>query len=143
MLDPVRPNQPPAPEPESPSSLATLTVRDAGDHRSHVVLRGSLSIEETQAIEPAFTAAVTARRRATVVELAEVTFLASYALSMLVSASRALRLRKHPFILVAPNPDVDSLLRSTRLHQIMSIAPTLDEAFALIAEAESGEPSVG
>lgn len=141
MFEPVRPSQPPAPKPEP--SPATLTVRDAGDHLSHVVLRGSLSIEETQAIESAFTAAVTVRRRATIVELAEVSFLASYAISMLVSASRGVRLRKHPFILVAPTPDVDALLRSTRLHQIMSIVPTLEEAFALIAETESGQQGVG
>ncbi len=137
MPDAAQPTHHSSSAPEG-RATASLLVHEAGDHLSHVALQGLLSIEGAQAVETAFTSAVTARRRATIIEVAEVSFLASYAISMIVSASRAVRLRKQPFILVGANPEVDAVLRATRLHQIMSIVATLDEAMAIVAQTTQG-----
>lgn len=112
-----------------------LLIIRCDERCSHVALRGSLDIRGTQRIEPQFTAAVTARHRATIIELQGLTFLASYGLSMIIAASRAIRARKHPFILVGASDEIDAILRATRLHQIMSIVATIDEANALVQAA--------
>lgn len=117
--------------PASPPG-ATLDVVRADDLLTYVALKGSLDISAVERVSLAFNANVTARQRATIVDLAGLSFISSLGLSLLVSAHRAAKLRDRPFIIVAPQPAVLDVLTSARLHQVMPIVADLDQALALV-----------
>lgn len=116
----------------STQSLAELRIHRFDEERSHIALRGALDVSGTRRIEMLFTSVVTARRLPSIIELQHLTFLSSYAMCMLVMASRAIRLRGRLLVLVAPQPEIEKVLRATRLHQLIPIAATVAEAEALI-----------
>jgi anti-anti-sigma factor len=121
----------------SSEQAATLRLLRFDEARTHIALSGALDIAGTRRIEQSFTAMVTARRLSTIIELPRVHFLSSYAMCMLVLASRAIRLRGRLLVLVGPTPDIDRILRATRLHQLMPIVATCEEAERLIAAHEA------
>jgi anti-anti-sigma factor len=102
------------------------------DRLSHVALRGHFDIERTQRIELHFTAQVAGRHRPAIVDLSEATFLSSYAIGILISASRALRNRGPLLVLLRPGAEVAKVLAASRLHLAMPIAASVDEARTLI-----------
>ena len=114
------------------ASGATLTVVRADDSVTHVAITGSLDLLGTQRLETAFTSTVTSRRSPTIIDLSGLDFVSSLGIGMLVAASRGNRLRNHPFVLFGAQPEVEAILRGTRLHQVMSIVSTLDEAMAIV-----------
>lgn len=120
------------PHPTSSVVVADLRLLRFDEERTHIALRGALDVAGTRRIEPLFIASVTARRLSTVVEFAEVTFLSSYAMCMLVMASRAIRLRGRVMVLVAPAPQVLAVLRATRLHHLIPIVHTVADADDLV-----------
>ncbi|MFO0829900.1 MAG: STAS domain-containing protein [Phycisphaerales bacterium] len=99
---------------------------------SHVALRGEFDIERTQRVELAFTAATAARHVPTIVDMSAVTYLASYALGMLIAAARAVRSRGHRFVVLSPSPRVAEVLAAARLESLLPIAATEAEALAMI-----------
>lgn len=121
----------------SSEEIPGLRLYRFDEDRTHIALTGTLDLVATQKIESRFAALVTSRRLSTLVELQRVHFLSSYAMCMLVMASRAIRLRGRLLVLVGPSPNVDQVLRATRLHQLMPIVATVEEAERSIAEHEA------
>lgn len=139
------PSQTPPPTPprtpDASHAAPEVGILRLDESRTHVSLRGMLDVGGTQAIEQLFTTVVTSRRLSTLVEVQHVSFLSSYAMCMLVMASRAIRLRGRLLVLVAPTAEIEAVLRATRLHLLMPIASTAEEAMELIARHESGRQS--
>ena len=113
----------------------TLDTVHASDSHSHVRLVGTLDIDGVRAVELKFTASTASRRTHAIVDLSQVTFIASLGMGMLVGVARALAAGKHRLVLVAPQPHVATALRTARLESIMPIAADLDAARALVSEA--------
>jgi anti-anti-sigma factor len=114
---------------ESPAELVEIHL---GPLLTHVAIRGNLDIEGTKAVETRFALSVAGRRLPAIVDLSAVGFVTSYAIGMLVSASRSLRSRDRLLVLVGPTGKVAEVLAASRLHLAMPIVATEAEAKALI-----------
>jgi anti-anti-sigma factor len=113
----------------------TLETLHAPDAHSHVRLVGQLDLDGVRSVELKFTASTASRRTHAIVDLSEVTFIASLGMGMLVGVARALAAGKHRLVLVAPQANVATALRTARLESVMPIAVDLDAARALVAAA--------
>ena len=115
----------------------TLDTLHASESHSHVRLVGTLDIDGVRAVELKFTASTASRRTHAIVDLSQVTFIASLGMGMLVGVARALAAGKHRLVLLAPQPQVASALRTARLESLMPIVVDLDAARALLGVSAS------
>ncbi len=104
----------------------------AEDTHTHVRLRGALDIAGAGAVSLKFTAATAGRKRHVLVEMSEVDFVASIGLGMLVQVARALNADGKRVVLIAPNPAVAGVIRTSKLDAVMPIADSTPSAIALI-----------
>ena len=85
----------------------------------------------TEAIETRFTALAAGGRQTTIVDLREVTFLASLGIRMLVSSARTLVKSGAKLVLLGPQPAVRLALEGTGLTALLPIAADDGEALLL------------
>ena len=104
----------------------------AGDSHVVVRLRGEPSIDGVRTVELKFTASTASRRTHAIVDMSEVTFLASLGMGMLLQVARALASGKHRIVLVAPQDAVATALRTAKLESLMPIAADLSAARAVL-----------
>lgn len=99
--------------------------------RTRVVLKGRLDTAGVDGIETRLTSAL-AHGGHGIVDLSEVTFLASLGIRMLISLARMQSRRGQRLVLVAPRPLIDQALRHSSIDEIMPVVASLDEAQALL-----------
>lgn len=107
------------------TSPLEIRVHRKDDQVTHLALAGRLDALGVQQIELAFTAHTASRRKPAVVDLAEVTFLSSLGVRMLLSSAKALAAHGMKLILVSPQPQV---LQVLQLGQIVAIIPVETDA---------------
>lgn len=78
-------------------------------------------------IETKFMAATVARGLNTVVDLSQLSFIASLGMAILVSTYKGLKRKGAKIVLLNPQPDVQSALVVARLHELMPIAQCDEE----------------
>jgi anti-anti-sigma factor len=108
-----------------------IRVVESADGLSHLALSGRLDLAGTQAIEAQFTALTAGAKKTAIIDLREVTFLASLGMRMLVSSARALLKSSARLVLLAPQPAVRLALESAGLSSILPIAVDDGQAAAL------------
>jgi anti-anti-sigma factor len=118
-----------------PASVETLHASDC-----HVVvrLRGELSIDGVRTVELKFTASTASRRTHAIIDMSEVTFLASLGMGMLLQVARALASGKHRMVLVAPQDAVATALRTAKLDALMPVAADVVAARAVLGVQDPG-----
>jgi anti-anti-sigma factor len=105
---------------------------DIGDVRK-IVLVGRLDTAGVDRVETRFGASVVASGRNTVVDLSQVTFLASMGIRMLIATARSMASRKRAKIaMYGANSDVMEIIDTTALHDIIPYAGTEAEAIAIV-----------
>jgi len=104
-----------------------MTLSELDNKAVRIALHGRLDTPGVDTIETRFAAA--AARKNALIDLSDVTFLASMGIRMLLSAARALKLSGHKLILFGAPSLVGETLEHAGLSQIVPIAP--DEATAL------------
>lgn len=97
-----------------------------------VRLAGRLDTDGAAAIEVRFNAATSAAAENAIVDLSQVTFIASMGIGILIGAARALRDREHAMVVVARDL-VAEALRSTGFDEIVPIVDSLDDALVRLA----------
>jgi len=95
-----------------------------------VKLTGPLDIAGAGEIEPPFTA-LSGKHSRVIVDLANVTFLASIGIRVLVKAARAIGNQKGRLVVFAPTDEARRVLRSTGIDTII---PVVADQAAAIAE---------
>jgi anti-anti-sigma factor len=108
-----------------------IRVIESGDGLKRLVLAGRLDLAGTQAIEARFAALTAGAKQTAIVDLKEVTFLASLGMRMLVSNARALLKSGSRLVLLGPQPGVRLALQGAGLATILPIAADENEAAAL------------
>lgn len=98
------------------------------------VLRGRLDVAGASAIELKFNATAGARR-ALVVDLSGVSFIASMGMRLLLIAGKTAAAKGGKMALLAPPPDVASVLRTAGIDTVMPICGARDAALAAVAAA--------
>lgn len=100
-----------------------------------LVLHGELDLAAAPATRERLEQARARRPRGVVLDLAEMTFADSSALREVLRADAALRADGALLVLAATPPSVERLLRLTRTHDVLELAPTVGLAFERLATA--------
>jgi anti-anti-sigma factor len=96
-----------------------------------VVLTGRLDTANVNQVETSFIAGTVPKGQHTMIDLTEVTFIASLGIRMLLSAARVLTRRGAKFVMYGPTPAVLDIIETTALSEIIPVLDT--EAAALAA----------
>jgi len=109
-----------------------LTVIRADDSITHVAILGRLDIEGVNAIADKFVFNTSAQRKATLVDVSQVTFIASLGMGMLVGAAKALQRHGARMVLVGPTHLVQQALATAGIDHVIPIAATEAEALEML-----------
>ena len=111
--------------------MATAIIR-ADDSLTHVAILGRLDIQGVNCIQDQFVFNTTARRKATLVDLSQVTFIASMGMGMLVSAAKSLHRQGVKMVLLNPTDLVQRALEAAGIQQVIPIANQAEDALQLL-----------
>ena len=111
-----------------------LRIDDSGDEVvSRVALLGMLDMLAVGKIETRLMAATVARGRHTIVDLSELTFIASIGMGVLVTAYKGLKRKGARLVLLNPRSEVEAAFITSRLVEIMPIARSEAEAIQFLS----------
>ena len=109
-----------------------MTMSELNDQGVRIALRGRLDTPGVGAIETTFAAA--AARKNALVDLSEVSFLASMGIRMLITAARGLKSSGHKLVLFGAPALVREVLENAGLAQIMPIVSDESSALQFLAK---------
>lgn len=109
-----------------------LHIIRADDAITHVAILGRLDIQGVNSIQDQFVFNTAARRKATLVDLSQVTFIASLGMGMLVSAAKNLQRQGSKMVLLRPTVLVRHALEAAGIHQVIPIAREEEAALQLL-----------
>lgn len=110
-----------------------MDVEEAEDGVAFVIMRGRLDTVGANTIDLEFNAIADARR-AIVVDLSEVDFLASLGIRALVLGARAVRNKGGKLVILSPNDGVRSVLSAARTETLIPIFPDRAAAVAAVTQ---------
>ena len=108
-----------------------LVIQEDAAEFTRLALKGRLDTAGVDRVEIKFNASLP-RDKHGIVDLSEVTFLASMGIRMLIAAARMIDRRGKRLVLIAPRPLVDQALRHSSIDDIIPVAPDLEAALALL-----------
>ena len=111
-----------------------LEHSDVGDVRK-VVLNGRLDTAGVDVIETRFGAAIVPAGKPTVVDLGEVSFLASMGIRMLIATTRSLSRKGGKLALYNATPSVREVIETADLTEIIPLAASESEAVSIVTGA--------
>ena len=114
--------------------MATIMVQDQADGYCLITLEGRLDVTGSSAIELRFSAAAGAKKFI-LVDLTNVSFLASIGIRSLVLGAKAVHRKSGKMIIAAPQANVLEVLQSTGIDKIIPCLATVDEGRALLSVA--------
>ena len=98
---------------------------------TQAALIGRMDIEGAQAVEPSFSV-LTRLRRTLVVDLSQVSFMASMGLRTLMVGARNQHELGGKLVLACPQPNVEKVLKESGIGEIIGVYPTVEAAAAAI-----------
>ena len=105
---------------------------DMGDVRK-IVLAGRLDTAGVDSIETKFGAAIVPAGKNTVVDISEVSFLASMGIRMLIATTRSLSRKGSKLVMYGATPAVREVIETADLTEIIPLAGDESEALGLCA----------
>jgi anti-anti-sigma factor len=104
---------------------------NVGDVR-RVALAGRLDTAGVDVVETRFGAAIVPNGKNTIVDLGEVTFLASMGIRMLISTTRALSRKGGKLVMYGAAPGVKDVIETAALTEIIPLADNESQALDLV-----------
>jgi anti-anti-sigma regulatory factor len=114
------------------TDLFSVDSDDLGERASLVVVRGSVSVAETRALEGAVLESILRGRRTVIVDLRHVTQVGAGLLGGILRMRRGLSGVAGELALVVDGPPIDELVEASVLRALVSVATTPEEALALV-----------
>ncbi|HEX4192578.1 MAG TPA: STAS domain-containing protein [Stellaceae bacterium] len=109
-----------------------MSMEDLPGGATLVVLRGRLDVAGASAIELKFNATAGARK-AMVVDLSGVSFVASMGMRLLLLVGKTMSARGGKMALLSPLPEVASVLHTAGIDTVIPVCTARDEAVAKVA----------
>jgi len=109
-----------------------ISVHDLNGNVTKVVLSGRIDIAGARELEMPM-AVVAGSRRAVIVDLSAVDFMASLGLRGIVVSAKSIISKRGKMVLLFPQPQVEEVITTTGIHQLIPIFH--DEAAAIAAVA--------
>ncbi len=111
-----------------------VTITDA-DGFTKAKLSGRLDTANVNEVELSFTSGIVRRAKDTLVDLTEVSFIASLGIRMLLTVARSLGRNRAQFALFGAAPVVMEILEATAISEIIPVFGTEAEAIAALSAA--------
>lgn len=89
---------------------------------THIALVGRLDVQGVNEIQHEFLQQTTMLPTRTLVDLSEVSYMASFGISMLLSAAKAIERHGAKMVLINPRPLVRKTMETSGLHDLVPIA---------------------
>src|ERR1700691_5824512 len=105
-----------------------LAVHELDSGILGINLSGRMDIIGTQQIDLKFTALTSTRKAQVLVDLSNVTFIASIGIRTLINNAKAQKLRGGSMVLYKPSDQVEEVLRATGIDTIIPIVHDFDAA---------------
>jgi len=99
-----------------------------------VRLSGRLDLEGTQAINDKFNVATKERAAKIIIDLSEVSFLASVGIRLLLTSARAQANHGGKLVLAAPRPAVRKVIEAAGIDQLIGVVADVESARASLKE---------
>lgn len=96
-------------------------------------LAGRLDTSNVNRVETSFIAGIVPKGQHTVVDLSQVTFIASLGIRMLLSAARALSRRGARLVMYGASPGIMEIIETTALSDIITVLPSEAAAIAAVS----------
>ena len=116
--------------------MMAITIEDIDGGVTRVVLSGRLDISGVSAIDLPLSV-VGGSRRAVVIDLSGVDFMASLGLRSIIVTAKAIINKRGEVVLVAPQPAVEDVLRTSGIDALIAIHRDEAEAIAAVAPVTS------
>src|SRR5262249_9644504 len=113
-----------------------LEIKNQSDQITHLALRGRLDSAGVGQVDLGFTAHTVPRAKPLLLDMSEVTFLASLGLLMLLTVSNALISGGAKLVLLNPQPDVRQALSLSGFDQLIPVHNDEGTALAFLAAGE-------
>lgn len=111
-----------------------LKIISESDAYTLVALSGRLDIDGVTSVEMSFASAVAGKGKSAIIDMTEVSFIASLGMRMLLSGAKALRSAGAKMVIYNPQPVVQEALEMAGVNNLMPIENDLGKAQALISE---------
>ena len=109
-----------------------LKVIEQSDELTHVALSGRLDIMGVQEIESEFLACTASAKKPTMIDIADVSFVSSFGLGMIMKCAAILRANNLKAVLLNPQPMVAQLLEISNIGLFIAVAEDKDTALELL-----------
>jgi len=109
-----------------------LKTIEQTDSLTLVAMSGRVDSASVAGREAEFMAATADWQKPTILDMSEVSFLASVGIRLLIACARALRASKSPLVIMAPRAMAADTLKAAGIDQVIPIAETKEDALALI-----------
>ena len=98
-----------------------MEIKNQSDHITHLAFRGRLDTAGVGQVELGFTAHTVPRAKPLLLDMSEVTYIASLGLRMLLTVAKALDNRGAKIVLFCPQPAVQDVLKLSGFDQLMPV----------------------
>jgi anti-anti-sigma factor len=102
------------------------------DEVTHLALAGRLDAAGLQGNDLKFTGFTAARRKPTLVDLSQVEFIASLGVGLLINCAKSLTRAGTKLVLLCPSEQVERVLTTLGIDQVIPIARSLEEGMLLL-----------
>ena len=109
-----------------------LSTEDLPNGVTRAILIGRLDIDGAQAIDLRLNA-LAGSRKALVIDMSEVSYLASMGLRTLMTCARANASRGGKLAVANPQPSVVKVLETSGMYEIIAVHPSLDDAVVAVS----------
>jgi anti-sigma B factor antagonist len=113
-----------------------LEIKNHSDQITHLALRGRLDTAGVGEIELKFTGYTVPRAKPLLLDISELTFVASLGLRMLLTVAKALDRRGAKTVLLNPQPAVREVLSLSGFDQLMPVYNDVGTALAFLTRGE-------
>ena len=113
-----------------------LEIKNQSDQITHLALRGRLDAAGVDEVELRFTSYTVPRAKPLLLDMSEVTFVASLGLRMLLTVAKALDRRGAKTVLLSPQPALREVLSLSGFDQLMPVHDNQETAMAFLAGSE-------
>ena len=113
-------------------AVAGVSIIEEGEDAIHLALSGRLDVLGVEAVSIRLAALTNSSRKALIVDLSEVSYIASIGIGMLIREAKAVAAQWSRMALVRPTEMVDKILRMAMLDTVIPIAQSANEARLLL-----------
>ena len=113
-----------------------LEIKNQSEQITHLALRGRLDTAGVGEVDLRFTALTVPRAKPLLLDMSEVTYIASLGLRMLLTVAKALDHRGVKMVLLSPQPAVRKVLSLSGFDQLIPVRDDEGTAVAFLAGCE-------